>query len=259
MMNRQTHRHASAVVRHGETKGRPRRGPSRHVATVLAPATLILAGAHVTVLRAQVPSTADSTLPPPSVVHDSGLSVARAGQPVTVHPPLGPADSGTYVYELVPEVSDNIRSAIDRSVARMNFIIRPIARRRLVKANHLFSTLTFVMRADSISVMFAGMNPIVTPRDGGFAPWVRGETGEHYDVYTAQEGDTLRQVIATDDGQRENDFQFFEDGARIELHVTLTADRLPTPLRYTLIFRRIAGGREPNGVQAELPPTGAGP
>lgn len=255
MMDRQTHRHAS----HGETKGRPRRGPGRHVATVLGPATLILAGAHVTALRAQVPATTDSTLPPASVVHDSGLSMPCAALPLTVHPPLGPADSGTYLYELVPEVSNDIRSAIDRSVAHMNFIIRPIARRRLIKANRLFPSLTFVIRADSIGVTFAGMNPIVTPRDGGAAPWVRGETGEHYDVYMSQDGDSLRQVIATDDGQRENDFVFFDDGARIELHVTLSADRLPTPLRYTLIFRRIPGDRERNGAQADLPSNGVGP
>jgi hypothetical protein len=51
-------------------------------------------------------------------------------------------------------------------------------------------------------------------------------------------GDTLRQVIKTDDGQRENDFVFLDDGARVALHVILTADRLPIPLRYTLVYRR---------------------
>jgi hypothetical protein len=152
--------------------------------------------------------------------------------------PAALADSSSHLYELVLSESDSIRSAIDLSVAHMNFIVRPIARRRLTKANRLARHIAFAVAPDTLTVTFDGMNPILTPRDGGTSSWVRGDTRERYDVHIESAGDTLRQVIATDDGQRENDFEFLDNGARIALHVILTAERLPMPLRYTLIYRR---------------------
>jgi hypothetical protein len=148
------------------------------------------------------------------------------------------AGAGSHLYELVPDESEDIRSAIDVSVQHMNFIIRPIARRRLAKANRLAEHVEFELRPDTLAVTFDAMNPIITPLNGDSAAWKRGGTHEWYQVRIETAGDTLRQVIKTDDGQRENDFVFLDDGARVALHVILTADRLPIPLRYTLVYRR---------------------
>lgn len=145
---------------------------------------------------------------------------------------------GNHLYELVPEESDDIRSAIDISVAHMNFIIRPIARRRLVKANRLAEHVEFGVLPDTLAVTFDAMNPILTPLNGDSTRWMRTGTHEWYEVHIEPAGDTLRQVIKTDDGQRENVFVFLDDGAKVALHVTLTAERLPIPLRYTLVYRR---------------------
>lgn len=147
--------------------------------------------------------------------------------------------AGSHLYELVPDESDDIRSAIDVSVAHMNFIIRPIARRRLAKANRLADHLEFEVQSDTLAVTFGEMNPIHTPLNGDSTPWMRGGTHEQYQVRTVLAGDTVRQIIKTDDGQRENDFEFLDDGARVALHVILTAERLPIPLRYTLLYRRV--------------------
>lgn len=261
-MDRPGHGHRSACVRDAASRRLSRRAPGFGAAT-LGPAAAAVAAMLGTALPAQVPAPADARPPSGAAVPDTMSSPLASGpdSAAATRPAFWAADSGTYVYVLVPEVSDNIRSAIDRSVAHMNFIIRPIARRRLLKANRLFPNLTFVMGPDSIAVTFTGMNPIVTPKDGGAAPWVRGSTGEHYDVYASQVGDTLRQVIATDDGQRENDFVSLEDGERIDLHVTLSADRLPTPCRYTLVFRRVREDRPPppdGPPAASSPPTSGG-
>jgi hypothetical protein len=146
--------------------------------------------------------------------------------------------SGSHLYELIPEESDDIRSAIDASTAHMNFIIRPIARHRLSKANRRADHLEFEAQSDTLAVTFDEMNPILTPLNGDSTPWKRGGTHEWYQVRMVPSGDTLRQIIKTDDGQRENDFVFLDDGARVALHVILTADRLPIPLQYTLLYRR---------------------
>ena len=147
--------------------------------------------------------------------------------------------SGSHLYELVPDGSDDIRSAIDVSVAHMNFIIRPIARRRLARANRLADHLEFGVQSDTLAVTFGDMNPILTPLNGDSTPWMRGGTHERYQVRTVLAGDVVRQIINTDDGQRENDFEFLDDGATVALHVILTAERLPIPLRYTLLYRRV--------------------
>lgn len=146
--------------------------------------------------------------------------------------------SGSHLYELIPEESDDIRSAIDASISHMNFIIRPIARHRLSKANRRADHLEFEAQSDTLAVTFDEMNPILTPLNGDSTPWKRGGTHEWYQVRLVPSGDTLRQIIKTDDGQRENDFVFLDDGARVALHVILTADRLPIPLQYTLLYRR---------------------
>jgi hypothetical protein len=145
---------------------------------------------------------------------------------------------GNHLYTLVADESDDIRPAIDRSVAHMNFIIRPIARRRLTKANRPAEHLEFDVQPDTLAVTFDAMNPIMTPLNGDSTPWMRGGTHERYEVHVELGGDTVRQVIKTDDGQRENVFVFLDDGAKVLLHVILTAERLPTPLRYTLVYRR---------------------
>jgi hypothetical protein len=205
-------------------------------------ATVVIASAALVgrPLAAQTPSPFDPPTPPPvTQAHaDSGAAPAAPSVPPGDPAPAALSDSGTFVYDLVPEQSDNVRSAIERTIAHMSFITRPIARRRLMKANRPPPRLTFDLRTDTIAVTFDGMNPIVTPRSGEAVGWVRGHTGERYDVRIVQSGDTLRQVIATDDGKRENYFLFLDGGARVDLHVLLSADRLPRPLSYTLVFRR---------------------
>jgi hypothetical protein len=171
----------------------------------------------------------------------AGASAARGGDSTRVgRLSLLPAAlaSGNHLYELIPDESDDIRSAIDVSVAHMNFIIRPIARRRLSKANRLADHVEFGVQSDTLAVTFGEMNPIITPLNGDSTPWMRGGTHEWYQVRIVLAGDTLRQIIKTDDGQRENDFVFLDDGARVALHVILTAERLLIPLQYTLLYRR---------------------
>jgi hypothetical protein len=206
---------------------------------VVACATAIDAGAQAPSPLDTASTLVGSYVPGGAAGADAIRRAAIAGS-LPAGLPAALADSSGHAYELVRSESDNIRSAIDLSVAHMNFIVRPIARRRLIKANRLAEHITFAVAPDTVTVTFDGMNPIVTPRDGGSASWVRGETRERYDVHIESAGDTLRQVIATDDGQRENDFEFLDNGERIALHVVLSAERLPMPLRYTLMYRRLA-------------------
>jgi hypothetical protein len=143
------------------------------------------------------------------------------------------------VFALEPERCDNVQAAIERTIRPMNFIIRPIARHRLLRTNHPPARLTILAGPDSLTVTFEGHPPIVTPRDGTSVPWDSGVSRETYYVRSAIAGDTLHQTIIASDGHRQDDFVFLNGGQRLELHVVLTADRLPSPLDYTLEFRRL--------------------
>jgi hypothetical protein len=158
---------------------------------------------------------------------------------VTLERPSILADTGTYVYALSPQESDDVRAAIEHTIAKMGLIPKMIARHRLIRANHPSTSLTFAVGVDTLSVTFFGHNPIVTPLTGETVPWRWRTTHETYAVHVAVAGDTLRQVIAQDDGQRENDFVFLDGGATIAMYVTLRAQRLPMPLRYMELFREV--------------------
>jgi hypothetical protein len=96
---------------------------------------------------------------------------------------------------------DNVQAAIERTIRPMNFIIRPIARHRLLWTNRPPAHVTILMRDDSLVVTFEG-HP-------------------------------------SSDGHRNDDFVFFDGGERMVLHVLLEAEHLPGPLDYTLEFRRL--------------------
>ncbi len=168
-----------------------------------------------------------------------GPSILEATVPTKPDRPGILGDTGTYVYALSPTESDDVRAAIERTIAHMGLIPRQIARHRLIRANRPSALVIFAVGLDTLSVTFDDNNPIVTPLTGEAVPWLRRTPRETYEVHVAFAGDTLQQVIATDDGERENDFVFLDGGATIEMLVTLRAERLPTPLRYQEVFREI--------------------
>jgi hypothetical protein len=158
--------------------------------------------------------------------------------PPSLHAQATP-DTGTVVFELDTGRCDNVQAAIERTIRPMSWIIRPIARHRLLRTNRPPAHVTFLMRDDSLVVTFDGHPPIVTPLDGTKAPWKSGVSKETYYVSSALAGDTLHQVITASDGHRNDDFVFVDGGERMELHVVLEAEHLPGPLDYTLEFRRL--------------------
>jgi len=166
----------------------------------------------------------------------AALAAAPAAAQDSVSAPL--VTLGTVVYELVPGESDDVHAAIERTIAPLNFIIRPIARHRLARTNHTPAHLTLEVRPDIRVITFEGANPIPTPRDGSSLPWISGVSKELYHVHAVAHGDTLVQTILASDGRRVDEFVLTPDGSRVRLRVTLYAERLPVPLSYTLSFRR---------------------
>jgi hypothetical protein len=192
---------------------------------------------------ANAPSAAPPSAAPPSAAPPSAALPSAAppsATPPSATPPSATAlpTAGTFSYTLMPDSSANIKAAIDKTVAHMSFITRPIARGRLGKVNPTPQHVHVRLAADTASVAFDNGNPVVTPLDGATVPWQNPLAHETDHVHAAVAGDTLRQTIAAPDGERENALIFVDGGARLRLHVTVTSHRLPQPLVYELLFRR---------------------
>jgi hypothetical protein len=174
------------------------------------------------------PSTAraqsGAAAPPTAVVTPTGA---------TALPP-----TGSYPYILAADSSDDVRSAVNRTVEPMSFITRPIARGRLNATNPTPQDVKVQITGDTLSVGFDGGTPVVTPLDGVTVPWQSSLTHETYQAHATVVGDTVSQHIAAPDGIRQNAYIFIDGGNRLRLRVTVTSHRLPGPLVYDLLFRR---------------------
>lgn len=140
-------------------------------------------------------------------------------------------------FELLPEESDDVESAIRDATARVNFALRGIARSRLRRTNAPYRTVTIAHTTASVTITTDDRAPITSPSSGAPVEWTR-EDGEVLQVSTRWEGDRLRQTFTADDGERTNIFWLVPEKNALMLEVTVTSPRLPEPLTYTLAYRR---------------------
>jgi hypothetical protein len=145
-----------------------------------------------------------------------------------------PSLQGTFVNE--QQSAKTIETAIEATVAKMNFIKRPIARSRLKKTNEAHRRVEIGLGQGEISVAFDGHKPVQMPADGSTIHWTR-EDGETFEVHAAWDGERLVQTFKAEDGTRANAFSVGPDG-RLSMLVTLTSPQLDQPLVYTLTFSR---------------------
>lgn len=145
-----------------------------------------------------------------------------------------PSLQGTFVNE--QQSAKTIETAIETTVAKMNFIKRPIARSRLKKTNEAHRRVEIGIGNVLIGVAFDGHKPVEMPADGSTIKWTRDD-GETFDVHAAWDGERLVQTFKAEDGTRANAFSVGADG-RLNMVVTLTSPQLDQPLVYTLTFSR---------------------
>ncbi|MDQ8036166.1 MAG: hypothetical protein REI12_02005 [Pedobacter sp.] len=143
--------------------------------------------------------------------------------------------AGHYVY--VPERSASVDQAVEKTVAEVNFVLRPIARSRLNKTNQPYQNITLGVSGGKASITTDKRAPIVAPVDGKPIKWKR-EDGEIMDLSMQWQGKGLQETIAADDGKRVNLFELSPDGNELRMLVTVSSKRLPKPLVYTLVYQR---------------------
>lgn len=155
------------------------------------------------------------------------ITVATAAAQQTPTSPIG-------AWTLARQQGDVIAGAIERGTADMNFVTRPIARRRLRATNNAYATIEIRQESGSITTVLDGRT-ITSPADGRSIRWTR-EDGEVLQVATSLRGRTLTQTFTAEDGSRESVYELSDEGRRLTLQVTIRSGRLPAPITYRLAY-----------------------
>lgn len=137
----------------------------------------------------------------------------------------------------VASESDNVNKAIDKAVAELNFVIRPIAHSRLEKTNVPYETIALAVGPKEVSITLDERAPLLTPASGTSVKWKR-EDGELFDVSTALKGNRLEQRFVAPDGSRLNSYTLDASGKKLTMAVTITSPKLPRPLTYEQVYQR---------------------
>jgi hypothetical protein len=159
------------------------------------------------------------------------LSSASARKPQT------PCLRGTYT--LNTAASDDIDKAIEATVKGMNIFAKPIARDRLRKTNiPPYQRIVISYTQAEVSITTDQRAPIRTPVKGTPVDWTR-EDGEKLKVSTIWENGKLKQTFKGKDGQRVNLCSISADEETLTMQVSVTSSKLPRPLTYTMVYKRI--------------------
>lgn len=139
--------------------------------------------------------------------------------------------------------SDDINAKINTAVARMNVVVRQIARPRLRSTNTAYPQLVMHTDGGNFRVDMQGRPSVSSPASGSPVLWHRetGRTctqvkGDCVRVTSAWSNGQLTQTFTAEDGQRVNVYTI--DGNKLTMNVTITSPRLPNPLTYKLVYNR---------------------
>lgn len=160
--------------------------------------------------------------------------------------PAGAQNAGfAGTYTVADGAEPLVEQAIERAVAKMNFVTRPIARGRLKKTNPAYRVIRIEQQPAQITFQFDDRKPLQLPADGRAIKWTR-EDGEVLDVSANVQGSVITQTFQAKDGQRTNRFVLNPDGASMTLEVTVSSPRLPEPVKYSVNYSRQLGRENPH-------------
>lgn len=134
------------------------------------------------------------------------------------------------------EAEDALRkAAIDRAISDMFFAIRPIARHRLGNATRILPWISFSFGGGQIRTRGPESLDLQSPDGSSIVHTWRGEKSRATQRLTAN---GVMQRFVADDGTGQSEWRLSPDGSTLTLRVTITSPRLPTPVVFSLTYRR---------------------
>ena len=144
-------------------------------------------------------------------------------------------------------------SAIEHCVAELNFLIRPLARSRLVKSSPIPDRVVIQTEAALVSVT-QGNGPALSSPLGSVLP-VTSPEGETIELSYRLQQDSLVQRVENGDGARQTIYRAVAGGKRLTAEVTTTSRFFSSALVYTLTFERVGSGQVSQTAPAPVNPS----
>jgi hypothetical protein len=151
-----------------------------------------------------------------------------------------PVDPLAGSWTLDANASDDIGEAIEKTVAPLNFVVRPIARRRLAAVNAPFASVRLERAGSDVTITWMGGRPARATVNGPAVPYrdARGEAMT-FRVRESPAG-ALSEQYDTEDGVRTNTWTL-DDTSTLSVRIEVRGARLKRPLTYRLVYVRPAG------------------
>ncbi|MGB5812145.1 MAG: hypothetical protein WBG86_16535 [Polyangiales bacterium] len=166
-------------------------------------------------------------------------AAAKPLVPIDSEPPELKKLAGSYTLVGSQAASaTTIEASIDAAVASLGGLKKGIARKRLAAVNKAIVRLKLSSTGKQVTV---GMDSyVVTAPLDGKPVVVKTPSGDEARASFKLEHATLVQEMVQSKGTRENTFRFNSDG-NLVMHVKETSPQLPTPVSYSLVYKRAGG------------------
>lgn len=159
---------------------------------------------------------------------------------VVVWGQTGPSiDHLTGRYRALPAKSDSVEAAIERGIASMSFVARPVARGMLRKRNGVPAEIGISRQGDQLRMERPGRPTITGSWDGRPIAYTPPDGEKTQVSYKLVGGGALEESFVAKDGSRTNTFEWSAKDALLYLRVRLTGERLPKPIEYRLAYERL--------------------
>jgi hypothetical protein len=140
-----------------------------------------------------------------------------------------------------PAVEARLAGVVEKAVAPMSFLIRPIARSRLGRAVVFCGAYQLSLDATQVSVTCDALAPIRRKLDNSEGK-LAIPGGDPVDVEVTVGQDSVALRFIAEEGQRTTTYRFDGDGG-MEVSVQVTASQMEKPLEWKIRYRRSDAAR----------------
>jgi hypothetical protein len=129
-----------------------------------------------------------------------------------------------------------IRESVEACVSEMGFLVRPLARSRLLDGSRIPLRLEIEAGASWVSIIEDDGAPLAAPL--GVPAKLTAHTGDTIDLRHVLTRDALVQWRTSDEGTNRITYRLVDGGRRLVTDVLTTSRHLPRPVTYRLTYER---------------------
>ena len=145
--------------------------------------------------------------------------------------------SGRYKYAGGRAQREKLEQQIEQVVSQLNFMIRGMARSRMIDGLSPWPTLDFEFGDNQVVFRRPGEPVIRGPLDGSPVDW-KNKQREAIQVRMTFKDQTLRIRYKGDGSDSRYNYSFRDEGKRLDIRAAIDHVRMPSTLKYGLTYKR---------------------